>query len=86
MTEIRTFIEENNIGFGEGERNTNVVTLIGFAQYGGVDKATFRKELSSEIRKDKFIGEEIERLWDYCKARNYAKFWKTKLAKAQYTF
>ena len=86
MSDIKNFIEENNISFAQGERNTSVVTLIGYAQHLGLSQNDLEVELSDEIDADSFIQEEIDRLWDYCKARNYAKFWKTKLAKAQYTF
>lgn len=83
---MRKFIEENNISFSVGERNTSVVTLIGYAQHKGLSQSDLEVELSKEIDKDSFIGEEVERLWDYCKSKNYKKFWKTKDAKILYKF
>ena len=86
MTDIKNFIEENNISFAQGERNTSVVTLIGYAQYLGLTKEELKLELSKEIIEDSFIKEEIDRLWDYCKVRNYKNWWSTTEASLQYTF
>jgi len=86
MSDIKNFIEENNISFAEGERNTSVVTLIGYAQHLKLTKSEFRGELAQEIKDDMFIGEEIERLWDYCVTKKYKNFWKKQEAKLQYTF
>ena len=86
MTDIKNFIEENNISFAQGERNTSVVTLIGYAQYLGLTKEELKLELSKEIIEDSFIKEEINRLWDYCKARSYRTYWNTPDAKNRYIF
>jgi len=86
MSDIKNFIEENNISFAQGERNTSVVTLIGYAQHLGLSQSALEEELSDQIDADDFIGEEIERLWDYCKVNGYKKFWKKQEAKIQYTF
>ena len=83
---MRKFIEDNNISFARGERNTSVVTLIGYAQFKGLSKVDLETELSNEIEKDGFIEDEIDRLWDYCKDRKYAAFWKKKEAKVKYIF
>ena len=47
---MRDFINENNISFAEGERNTNVVTLIGYAQHLKLTKSEFKGELKQEIK------------------------------------
>jgi hypothetical protein len=86
MTAIKNFIEENNISFEQGSRNTSVVTLIGYAQHLGLSQNALKEELSDQIDADIFIQEEIDRLWDYCKARNYKNWWNTTEAKTQYTF
>lgn len=86
MTDIKNFIEENNISFEEGQRNTTVVTLIGYAQHLGLSQSALEEELADQIAADSFIEEEIERLWDYCKVKNYKTFWKKQEAKLQYTF
>lgn len=86
MTEIRNFIEDNNISFAQGERNTSVVTLIGYTQHLGLTRNELENELIAEINEDSFIGEEIARLWDYCKVNGYKNFWKKQEAKLQYTF
>jgi len=86
MKDMRDFINENSISFEPGSRNTSITTLIGYAQFKGFDKRTLKEELATEIKKDSFISEEIDRLFDYCKARNYKNFWKTAHAKEQYKF
>ena len=86
MTDIKNFIEENNISFAQGERNTSCVTLIGYAQHLGLSQSALEEELVDQIAEDSFIKEEIDRLWDYCKARNYKNWWSTTEASLQYTF
>ena len=86
MEAIKNFIEDNNISFAQGERNTSVVTLIGYAQHLGLSQSKLEEELSEQINADVFIQEEIDRLWEYCKNHNYKKFWSSTEAKIQYTF
>lgn len=83
---MRDFINENSISFEPGSRNTSIVTLIGYSQFKGFDKHALKEELATEIKKDSFISEEIDRLFDYCKAKNYKNFWKTAEAAENYTF
>lgn len=86
MTEIKNFIIENKITFNPGERNSSIVTLIGFTQLKGLDVEDLEDALEEEIKQDEFLSEEIDRLWDYCKARNYKSFWLEERAKLQYIF
>lgn len=83
---IRKFIKENHLSFGEGRRNSTVTVLVGFSQHLGLSESELLEELSDEIGDDSFIGDEVLRLYNYCKARNYKKFWKTAKAKKQYKF
>ena len=83
---IKKFIKENNITFNEGERNSSTVVIIGYAQHLGLNETQLKKELSKEIKADKFIKEEVERLFDYCSSNNYGDWWNTKAAKSQYKF
>ena len=83
---MRDFINENSISFEQGSRNSSITTLIGYAQFKGLTKEELKLELSKEIIEDSFIKEEIDRLWDYCKARNYKNWWNTTEASLQYTF
>jgi len=75
MSELRNFIKEKNLSFKEGNRNTTVVTIIGYSQYLKLTKSDLKSELSNEIKLDNFIDEEIDRLWDYCKDNNYKNYW-----------
>ena len=83
---MRTFITENNITFGEGERNASVTTCIGYALHLGLSKAKLKAELSKEIKADPFIGSEIDRLYIYCDNNNYEDFWSGPEAAKEYKF
>jgi hypothetical protein len=86
MSKIREFIEENNIEFFEGIRNSTIVILIGYAQFLGLTKEQLEEELATEINADSFIEQEIDRLWSYCENRNYQDFWSTEQSKLEYKF
>lgn len=86
MSDIKNFITENKLNFSEGSRNSNCTVLIGYSQFKGLTKQQLKEEIAVEIVRDGFIGEEIDRLFDYCKKNNYSKYWKTAEAKLQYTF
>ncbi len=83
-SKLREFIENNSISFEEGERNSTVTKLIGYSQYLGLSQDNLENELSKEIKKDRSILSEINRIWGYCASRNYAKFWGTKSASNEY--
>ena len=83
---IKKFITDNKITFNEGERNSSTVVVIGYAQHLGLNEVQLKKELAKEIKADKFIKTEVERLFDYCKSNNYGAWWTTKEAKKQYKF
>ena len=83
---MKNFIKENNISFEPGSRNSSIVTLIGYSQFRELSIEELKEALSDEIEQDSFLSEEIDRLWDYCKARKYKDFWVGSQAKAQYTF
>lgn len=83
---IQQFITENNINFEPGNRNHAVTTIIGYAQFLGFSELKLKKELSPQIEKDSFIGQEVKRLYKYCANKNYKAFWLTPDAKKQYKF
>lgn len=83
---MREFINNNDLSFDEGSRNTTIVTLIGYAQHLGWSKEALEEELLTEIEEDGFIQDEIDRLWQYCYNRNYKNFWGTAKAKELYKF
>jgi hypothetical protein len=86
MNRLRKFIDENNLYFDEGSRNSTIVVLIGFSQHLRLSLTDVETELQSEIDDDYFIQEELDRLWDYCKNRNYKNYWSTPEAKNKYKF
>lgn len=86
MSKIKEFIKNNDLSFEEGSRNTTVVILIGYSQFLGLTKIQLEEELDEQIEDDYFIQEEIDRLWEFCKNRNYKDFWVTEKAKEEYNF
>jgi|JI10StandDraft_1071094.scaffolds.fasta_scaffold229555_2 hypothetical protein len=83
---IETFIINNNISFEKGNRNSSIVTLIGYSQHLNLNKEDLVSKLENQIKNDSFIEEEIDRIWNYCNSKNYKAFWSTNLAKSQYEF
>ena len=86
MTDIKNFIIENNLDFTQGSRNSTCTTLIGYSQHLGLSKEQLKEELKDQILEDSFIKEEIDRLWNYCKDRNYKAFWSSEEAKMLWIF
>lgn len=86
MTKIRDFIDNNKLSFEQGNRNTTIVTLIGYTQYLGFEQEDLETELEKEIEEDSFIQDEIDRIWNFCKSKNYKNFWSTSKAKELYNF
>lgn len=86
MSQIKEFIKNNELSFEEGNRNTTVVVLIGYAQSIGLTEVQLDEELQEYYDEDEFVADEVTRLFDYCKARNYKKFWSTAEAKKKYKF
>lgn len=83
---IKNFMKDNDLVLSRGSRNSTIVILVGYVQHIGWNRQQLLDALSDEISNDKFIGEEVNRLWEYCEDNNYKKFWKTEQAKAQYVF
>ena len=83
---IKDFIEKNELSFEEGNRNTTIVTLIGYSQHLILTKEQLEEELKEQIEEDGFIQDEIDRLWQYCFNRNYKNYWVTQDAKDKYVF
>ena len=83
---IKKFIKNNYLSFEEGNRNSSIVTLIGFSLHLGLDIKTLEKELKEEISVDNFILDEINRLWGYCNFKRYGDYWKNEKAKEVFDF
>ena len=75
MNIIQKFLRENNLKLTVGVRNTTIVTIIGYAQYLKLSKDELIEMLSDEDKKDPFIEEEINRIWDYCEINGYEHYW-----------
>lgn len=83
---IRKFIQDNDLSFEPGSRNSTMVTLMGYAQHLGLSKEDLESELEKEISEDEVIQDEIDERWGYCESHNYKKYWTTKQAKKDWSF
>jgi len=90
IEKLKTFIKENNLSFNEGERNSNIVILCGFALFNEnileECKEVIPKEFIDTLKKETNVFQEIERVYYYADSRNYKKYWGTAMAQAQYKF
>lgn len=86
MNEIQKFIKDNKLSFKQGSRNTTCTVLTGYAQYLGLSENKLKAEVVDEIDADKFIGEEISRVWKYAESKGYKNYWETLDAKKQWKF
>ena len=86
MTTLQQFISDNKLEFTEGQRNTNLVILVGFSLYNGNTIGEIKESIPANSDDLGEIYEEIERLYEYCNKNNYGGFWKTSTAKTQYKF
>ena len=86
IEKIKQFILDNSIPLTEGSRNSSVTILIGYSQHLKASKEDLKAALENEIKNDKFIEEEIDRLWLYCSANKYANYWITETASNTYKF
>ena len=50
---MREFINNNDLSFDKGSRNTTIVTLIGYAQHLGWSQEALEEELLTEIEEEK---------------------------------
>ena len=46
---IRKFIQDNDLSFEPGSRNSTMVTLMGYAQHLGLSKDELEEELKEEM-------------------------------------
>lgn len=82
----REFIKQNDITFQEGNRNTSIIILIGYALYLNLSRQDLKDQLEEEIKKDTFIDKEIDAKWEYCKKRKYGKYWEEEDTKLKYKY
>lgn len=82
---LKQFIKANNLTFNEGERNTNVTILCGYALH--MDKTV---EDCKQAIPSKFVtgelNQEIERVYDYADCNDYGNYWTSDDAISRYKF
>jgi hypothetical protein len=88
LDKIEKFIDENNLSFEEGRRNSDSTILSGFALYVGLKTLPTLKLAVENRCDDREWGweEELERVFEYAKDNNYELYWASEDAKDRYTF
>lgn len=85
--QIKDFIENNNLTFEPGRRNSDSCILSGYALHLGMKNAN---KLESLIEKycenSEDFQEEFNRVYNYASQNNYGKFWTTEEARKEYKF
>lgn len=84
---IINFIQENNITFKEGTRNTDATVLSGYALYIGIkDVNVLIKIIDNVLNDTDDYKTELINVFKFSKKNNYDKWWKTEQAKREYKF
>lgn len=88
-SKLKKFIQDNGLTFEEGQRNKDSVIISGYALYLGLEESGLIEDLLDEEYPDVADGElfdEIQRVFNYARIKNYEKFWQTEEAKTMYKF
>ena len=81
--QLRKFMDDNKLDFPSGGRNANLVTLIGYGLYIGATIEDYKTAMpTGELSED--VAKELERLYTYCKSRNYGIWWETESNRLAY--
>lgn len=90
MTNLKTFIKNNNLSFEKGERNSNSVVLSGFALHNGNTLEDCKNAIPFEYvntdKKKEKVFKELERVYQFASSRNYGNWWSKDEAKKMYKF
>ena len=83
------FIRKNDLIFEEGNRNSDAVTISGYALHIGVKYSSDIEDAIDEVLPDASshdYEDELKRVFDYAKDNHYERFWETEQARSMYTF
>lgn len=85
---IEVFIDENNLTFEEGQRNTDSTVLSGYALHIGLRTLPTLVAAVENQCDDADYGweDELERVFDYAKDNAYGDWWNSKEARDRYIF
>lgn len=83
---IEKFIEDNDLTFEEGSRNTHSVPLAGYACYLNILTPGMILDVLNEVIVDFDYDKEFGEVFKYAKANNYGNFWTTSAAEKEYIF
>lgn len=81
-----SFINDNGLSFLPGTRNSSCTTLCGFATHLKASVDEVKEAIFSKYPLDAELNKEVDRVFDFANKRDYASFWTTEKAKAQYKF
>lgn len=85
---LELFIENNNLTFQEGTRNTDSVVISGYALHLGVTEVdtiidAIKKQL---VDKNPDYHDELPFVFSFAQKNNYGKWWEKPVAKKTYKF
>ncbi len=75
MTDLKKFIEKNNLLFTDGRRNKDMLTLVGYALFKKCSKASIERALEEQFKANKRTQDEFKRVFQYAKDNNYGSWW-----------
>lgn len=84
IEKLKKFIKDNKLEFNNGSGgDVNILALCGYACYIKANVDDCIDAVNSPLVD---IDDEIVRVFDYASTHNYAKWWKTDIAKKQWKF
>lgn len=90
VKKIEDFIQNNNLIFEEGSRNSDSTIICGYTLHIGgscedINEAINNLDNEGELTPDSGWGDELERVWDFAEENNYGKWWTPEnIEKAKY--
>ena len=84
---LRKFMQDNNLKFLPGQRNSDAVILCGFALYKNISFKDIVEATNNYCSMlDIVFNNELERVYNFAKSKNYGDWWNKDEAKKLYKF
>lgn len=82
--DLKEFIKENKLEFNKGSQgDINITTLCGYALYKGY---SINEVISATETTENTVIDELRRVYEFGKTRNYGKWWEHPGAKTMWKF
>jgi hypothetical protein len=87
IEKLKRFIVDNDLQFTEGRRNSDCTIISGFALHlGETDITHIDVAIEATLVEPADYYDELERVFDFAKFKNYGAWWSSEDAKKQYIF